>query len=56
MSGYFKEFKVKDGDKGKNNNVFPSRRLKAVKKYENIWTTIENFKKLVLPLPVFEGR
>ena len=37
-SGYVKRFKVKDGDKDKNNKLMPFRiNDKLLQKYKNIW-------------------
>ena len=40
----FKTFKVKDGDKDKNNELmsFPIYDEKLLQKYETIWTKIED--------------
>ena len=48
MSGYVKTFKVKEGDKDKNNKLipFPIDDKKLLKKYKAIWTKIEDLKKL----------
>ena len=48
MSGYVKTFKVKDRDKGKNNNLMSFRidYEKLLQKYRAIWTKIEDLKKL----------
>ena len=50
MSGYVKAFKVKDGDKDKNNKLMFSRidDEKLLKKYKAIQTKIENFKNIEL--------
>ena len=47
MSGYVKIFKVKDGDKDKNNNLmsFSIDDEKLLEKYKTIWTKIEDLKK-----------
>ena len=47
MSGYVKIFKVKNGDKDKNNNLmsFGIDDEKLLEKYKTIWTKIENLKK-----------
>ena len=46
MSGYVKTFKVKDGDKDKNNKLMSFRIAdeKLLEKYKAIWTKIENLK------------
>ena len=48
MSGYVKTFKVKEGDKDKNNKLIPFSidDKKLLKKYKAIWTKIEYLKKL----------
>ena len=50
MSGYVKAFKVKDGDKDKNNKLMFSRidDEKLLEKYKAIQTKIENFKNIEL--------
>ena len=50
MSGYVKAFKVKDGDKDKNNKLMFSRidDEKLLAKYKAIQTKIENFKNIEL--------
>ena len=47
MSGYGKTFKVKDGDKDKNNKLMTFRidDEKLLEKYKVIWTKIEELKK-----------
>ena len=47
MGGYVKIFKVKDGDKDKNNNLmsFGIDDEKLLEKYKTIWTKIEDLKK-----------
>ena len=44
--GYVKTFKVKEGDKDKNNNLisFSIDDEKLLEKYKAIWTKIENLK------------
>ena len=57
MSGYVKSFKVKDGDKDKNNKLmfFCTEDEKLLEKYEIIWTKIENLKNTKLnALPVYD--
>ena len=46
MSGYVKTFKVKDGDKDKNNKLMSFRidDEKLLGKYKAIWTKIEDLK------------
>ena len=46
MSGYIKTFKVKDGDKDKNNKLMSFRidDEKLLGKYKAIWTKIEDLK------------
>ena len=59
MSGYVKTFKVKDGDKDKNNKLmsFQIDKENILQKYEVIWTTIQDFKTSKLnALPVYEDR
>ena len=62
MSGYVKTFKVKDGDKDKNNKFTALRtdHEKLLEKYKTIWIKIEDFKNIKLPiilnLPVYGGR
>ena len=50
MSGYVQAFKVKDGDKDKNNKLMFSRidDEKLLEKYKAIQTKIENFKNIEL--------
>ena len=59
MSGYIKTFKVKVGDKDKNNKL-KSFRLddeKLLEKYKAIWTNIEDLKNIELnALPVYDNR
>ena len=47
MSGHVKTFKVKEGDKDKNNKLMSVRidDKKLLEKYKAIWTKIEGFKK-----------
>ena len=44
MSGYVKIFKVKEGDKDKNNKLMSFRvdDEKLLEKYKSIWTKIED--------------
>ena len=44
MNGYVKTFKVKDGDKDKNNRLmsFCIDDVKLLEKYKAIWTKIED--------------
>ena len=44
MSGYVKTFKVKDGDKNKNNKLISFRidGEKLLEKYKTIWAKIED--------------
>ena len=48
MSGYVKTFKVKDGDKHKNNKltIFHIDDHKLLENYKTIWTKIEDLKKV----------
>ena len=48
MSGYIKTFKVKDGDKDKNNKLmfFRIDDEKLLEKYKTIWRKIEELKKI----------
>ena len=59
MSGYIKTFKVKVGDKDKNNKL-KSFRLddeKLLEKYKAIWTNIEDLKNIELnAIPVYDNR
>ena len=59
MNGYIKTFKVKVGDKDKNNKL-KSFRLddeKLLEKYKAIWTNIEDLKNIELnALPVYDNR
>ena len=47
ISEYVKTFKVKDGNKNKNNKLmsFCIDDVKLLEKYEDIWTKIEDLKK-----------
>ena len=57
MSGYVKTFKVKDGDKDKNNKLMSFRidDEKLLEKYKAIWTKIEDLKNIELnALPVYD--
>ena len=57
MSGYAKTFKVKDGDKDKNNKLMSFRIEKLLEKYKAIWTKIEDLKNIELnALPVYDDR
>ena len=59
MSGYVKTFKVKDGDKDKNNKLMSFRidDEKLLEKYKAIWTKIEYLKNIELnALQVFDDR
>ena len=49
MSGYIKTFKVKDGDKDKNNKLmfFRIDDEKLLEKYKTIWRKIEELKKIL---------
>ena len=59
MSRYVKTFKVKDGDKDKNNK-WKSVRIngeKLLEKHKNIWSKIECLKSIELnALPVYDDR
>ena len=46
-SGYVKTFKVKEGEKDKNNKWMPFRidNEKLLEKYKSIWTKIDDFEK-----------
>ena len=50
MSGYVKTFKVKEGDKDKNNKLmsFCIDDEKLLQKYKAIWTKIEDLKNIKL--------
>ena len=56
MSRYVKAFKVKDGDKDKNNKLMSSciNNEKLLEKYETIWIKIENLKILKWILYLFK--
>ena len=59
MSGYVKTFKVKDGDKDKNNKLMSFRidDEKLLEKYKAIWTKIEDLKNIELNAsPVYDNR
>ena len=59
MRGYVKTFKVKDGDKDKNNELMSFRinSEKLLEKYKPVWTKIENLKNIELnALPVYDDR
>ena len=59
MSEYVEIFKVKDGDKDKNNKLmsFHIGFEKLLEKYKAIWTKIENLKSIELnALPVYDDR
>ena len=47
MNGYVKAFKVKEGDKDKNNKLMSFRKAnkKLLEKFKAIWTKIEDLKK-----------
>ena len=58
MSGYVKTFKVKDGDKDKNNKLMSSciDDEKLLEKYKAIWTKIKDLKNIELnALPVCDA-
>ena len=48
MSAYVETFKIKDGDKGKNNKIMSFRidNEKLLEKYKFIWTMIKDLKTL----------
>ena len=48
MSGYVKTFKVKEGDKDKNNKLmfFRTDDEKLLEKYKAIWNKTENLKNI----------
>ena len=50
MNGYVKTFKVKDGDKVKNNRLmsFCIDDVMLLEKYKAIWTKIEDLKNIEL--------
>ena len=57
--GYVITFKVKEGDKDKNNKLipFPIDDEKLLEKYKAIWTKIEDLKNIELNvLPVYDDR
>ena len=57
MSGYVKTFKVKDGDKDKNNKLMSFRidDEKLLEKCRAIWTKIEDLKSIELnALPLYD--
>ena len=59
MDGYVKTFKMKDGDKDKNNKLisFCIEDEKILKKYRAIWTKIEDLKNIELnALPFYDDR
>ena len=59
MSGYVKTFKIKDGDKNKNNisMSFFIDDEKLLKRYKTIWTKIEEFINIDLnDLPDYDDR
>ena len=61
VSRYVKTFKVKDGDKDKNNKLISFHKnqkyKKKVEKYKTIWTKNENLKNIKLNvLAVFDDR
>ena len=59
MSGYVKTFKVKEGDKDKNNKLMSFRiyHEKLLENYKATWTKIEDLKNIELnALPVYEDR
>ena len=59
MSGYVKTFKVKDGDKDKNNKFMSLSMIdeKILEKYKAIWTKTEGLKNIELNvLPVYDDR
>ena len=60
MSGYIKTFKVKDGDKDKNNKQisFGIDDEKLLEQCKAIWTNIEDLKILIElnALPVYDDR
>ena len=54
MSGYVQTFKVKEGDKDKNNKLNDE---KLLEKYKSIWTKIEGLKNIELnALPDYHNR
>ena len=57
MSGYFRTFKVKDRDKGKNSKLMSFRKddEKLLEKYKTNWTKIADLKYVELnTLPVYD--
>ena len=59
ISGYFKSFKVKDGDKDKNNKLMSFRidDEKLLETYKAILTKIEDLKNIKLnALPLYDDR
>ena len=59
MSGYVKTFKVKEGDKDKNNKLMSFRTYneKLLEKYKAIWNKTENLKNIQWnALPVYDDR
>ena len=59
MSEYVKTFKVKEGDKDKNNKLmsFYIDEEKLLEKCEDLWTKIEDLKNIELnALPVYDDR
>ena len=59
ISGYVKTFKVKEGDKDKNNKLmsFCINDQKLLEKYKAIWTEIKNLRNIELnALPVYDDR
>ena len=49
MNGYIKTFKVKDGDKDKNNKLisFCIKDEKLSEKYKTIWNKIEDLRNMI---------
>ena len=59
MGGYVETFKMKDGDKDKNNKLisFCIDDEKMLEKYRAIWTKIEDIKNIELnALPFYDDR
>ena len=59
ISGYVKTFKVKEGDKDKNNKLmsFCINDQKLLEKYKAIWTEIKNLRNIELNAsPVYDDR
>ena len=59
MSRYIKTFKVKDGDKYKNNNLisFCIHHGKLLEKYKTVWIKIEDLKNIEInALPDYHDR